>query len=305
MKFLEENLVDSENEKILEIESEKLHDTKFVKIITDAFEKNGFKKANGCGRNDYFYGTDFSFKYGFRDYIKFAIKDKYTLSKDSNRQKFSEGISIVNKTSSFPSPKKLQKLIFRHTLIIDFHKIAEKIIKLKENKVELAKNKNVSKFKKDLALPWFVGSIQDVVEDFQKAWVGYRYSINGTFSSKEVSFNITSSEMTKKQFSETEFEDLKFRLSANIQGTKINNQNLTMVGLKNILGNFKSIKKFIEEETKKQEPIVKMIDSEITKLMKQKQELNISIDTHKIQKDKLKEELRQKISKFANELNNN
>lgn len=33
MKYLEENLIDSENEKFLEIESEKLHDTKFVKII--------------------------------------------------------------------------------------------------------------------------------------------------------------------------------------------------------------------------------------------------------------------------------
>lgn len=301
MKYLEQDLIDPENEKLLEIESENLYNIDFAKIITEAFEKNGYTKANGSGKINYYWGLDFSFKYGFRDYIKFAIKDKNNMNhRDVNRSKFSKEIFITLRTSSYFRPKQPTKPIYRNTLTIDFEKLPEKIKQIKENKIENNKNKNVSKFKKDLFVPWFVGNIQDVVEDFEKAYVGYRHVICGNYSIKNTNFTIHSNEMTKKQFSEIEFEDIKFSINANISGTRINNQNLTMVGLKTILGDIEKIKKFISEETKKNESIIKKCDDEIKELLKKKDEINELIGRQKEIKENIKQELKLKIAKFAN-----
>jgi len=311
MKYLETNLIDATNEKFLEISAVKLADNNDIaKIIIEAFEKNGYKKANGSGSYmNWYESTSFSFKYGFRDYIRFGIYKTAAINACCN---FSPSANIIEtciqtKThqTTIPHPKTPNKFLTHQIITIDFSLLDQMIAEHKVKKVEIKQNKSVSKFKKDLFLPWFMGHIQEVIPDFEKANVGSRHNIIASYQSQTLRFNIESREMTKKEFSDIEFDDIRFKINMRIEKQGFNSSGLSMDGLKNALANFKEIKKFVDSEDEKFKNDTKPFLKNMSDIENQIAILNQEKHKTKEKIEALKVESKKRIAKFANTIKNN
>lgn len=256
MKYSELNLVDSQNDRILEIESIDLFDKKFIQIIVDAFDKAGYKKSRGeIFQYNY---SNYSFKYGFRDYIRIEINNKSRLWSTN----FKEAIEI-NSIVTGVDPKNKSKKLKLHTLKIDFDKIASKIEESKNNRVENKQNRTVTKFKKDLVLPWVLGNIQEFYEDFTNVSISSTNSITGSYKNKNIEFHLSSPNMTKKVFSNIDFDDINFCFRIKHSKKLVFHSNLHMSGIRLTLSNWPVFKAMLDTEesrlAKEIEPLEKSI----------------------------------------------
>lgn len=304
MKYVEGQIVDSENPRILEIEDTDFSKDCYVEPIHNLFKEIGFSKAKGSGTNvpGGSWGRNYSIKLTANQYFRFGLL-KESFSGYYNVPDFPNFIIKTNKTSSGVGPK--GKTYFRNTLKFDGDLILEFIKNNQEAKKEKKQNKTVSKFRKDIILPWVTGNIQEVLPEFEQCHFGSCNIIYGNHKTKAITFSFQSDRMTQKQISEIDFDDIKFNVYFNLKSLSQSfekNLKLNMVGMKNLFSNFPTVEKEYRKFQVDLDKEIRPVQNIVNKLYAEKQILNKKIEQEKATIESLKEKSRASFEEYLNGL---
>jgi hypothetical protein len=303
MKYSNCQLVDSENPRILEIEDSDFSKIWYRESIHKFFKELGFNNARGSGntgwRNDI---RNFSIKLSANQYFRFNIcKNSVDGCYSIDTTSFA---TITKQTSSGVGPK--GRKYFLNTITFDGDKFVEYIKTQQEQKKEKKQNKTISKFRKDIILPWVTGNIQEVIPEFSQCSFGNGNIVYGSYSNKNITFRFNSVRMTQKQISEIDFDDITFNIYLNIKNmTQSFDKELKvkMSGIKNLVSNFPEIEKEYRIRQLETEKEIRPVQDVVNSLYKEKKIVCDKIEKEKGTIESIREKSKNNFAKFLNELN--
>ncbi len=254
------------------IKFENLTDSATTEAINKIFLNNGFLLTRRSNKytghfNNFYHNYKLGNLYVGFEVIKNTIKN---LKLSGNC-----GYDFLIKTTS-------------NEIHIDISSIINCLGKINERRNENKIIKNVSKFKEELFKSWIEGLLSDVKEDCFNLTLDINNSsyIIGELYNQRI--KITNKPISKKIFSEIDFDDVKFSLEVGPR------KFVTNKPLKNIINILKNFKKLISE-------IEKTKQSYINELVELNRELNKKIEEQKQQISKRMSERDKKIINIIND----
>ena len=211
--------------------------------------------------------------------------------------------TVTEKTSSGVGPK--GRKYFLNTLKFDGDKFEEYIKNKQDEKKEKKQNKTISKFRKDIIVPWVTGNIQEVLPEFETCSFGSGNIIYGSYKNKNITFNFNAIRMTQKQISEIDFDDIVFNIYLNIKNMTQSfdrEMKLKMSGIKNIISNFPEIDKEYRTRQVKLEKEIRPTQDIVNSLYAEKKILNQKLESEKLIIESIKEKSKNEFEKYLNEL---
>ncbi len=302
MKYSNGQLVDSENVKVLEIEDSNFSKECYKEPIHNFFKGIGFNKAGGSGSTGWRDSDrNYSIKLSANQYFRFNV------SKNRVDGYYADDVTsfttTIPKTSSGVGPKGGK--YFLDTVKFDGDKFVEYIKNKQEVKKEKKQNKTISKFRKDIIVPWVTGSIQEVIPEFETCSFGSGNIISGSYKSKNITFSFNSIRMTQKQISEIDFDDITFNIYLNIKNMSQSfdrEMKVNMNGIKNLISNFPEIDKEYRTRQVKLEKEIRPTQDIVNSLYAEKKLLNEKIETEKLVIESLRVKSKNEFEMFLNGL---
>lgn len=304
MKYSNGQMVDSENVKILEIEDNNFSKECYKEPIHNFFKENGFNKAKGSGstgwRNN---ERNYSIKLSANQYFRFSVLEQHPITSYYMSDDVTSFTTVTKKTKSGVGPN--GRKYFLDTVKFDGDKFVEYIKNKHEAKKEKKQNKTISKFRKDIIVPWVTGSIQEVIPEFATCSFGSGNIISGSYKSNIITFSFKSVRMTQKQISEIDFDDIIFNIYLNIKTISQScdrEMKLNMNGIKNLISNFPEINKEYRTRQVKLEKEIRPIQDNVNSLYAEKKLLNEKIETEKFVIESLRAKSKNEFEMFLNGL---
>lgn len=302
MKYSNGQLVDSENVKVLEIEDTDFSKECYKEPIHNFFKEIGFNKAKGSGSTGWRNTVrNYSIKLSANQYFRFNVTEHRI---DGYYADDVTSFTTVTQKTHFGFGPKGRKY-FLDTVKFDGDKFVEYIKNKQEEKKEKKQNKTISKFRKDIIVPWVTGSIQEVIPEFETCSFGCGNIISGSYKSKNITFSFNSIRMTQKQISEIDFDDITFNIYLNIKNMSQSfdrEMKLNMNGIKNLISNFPEIDKEYRTRQVKLEKEIRPTQDIVNSLYAEKKLLNEKIETEKLVIESLRAKSKNEFEMFLNGL---